>query len=994
MGYYNSYVTGGRLELPALRIQYKDFAAWQQKQLGIEDKDGTEGTEGAAVHRSYWLEQLGGELPVLELPADKVRPPVLTHNGYGVSTVISRELEEGLRALCQRENGTLFMGLLGALEVLLYRYTGQEDIIIGSPVAGREHAELENQIGFYLNTLALRTRFSGDESWTALLARVREMTLSAYEHQMYPFDRLAGELDLKRDMSRSALFDVFLNLENMADRTGVTQGVVRETVRSMGGEEIVEMGPAISKFDLLFNLFEEKEGLSLYLEFNRDIYSLSTIERMIMHYKQLLRSIVAEPGKPISQLEYLLAEERREILEDFNDTAVCYDREETVMDLFGGVVERRRDRVAVRYGEAALSYGELAAMSQGVSEYLRQRYGTGRGHLVGIRLERSEWAVAVILGVLGSGAGYVPIDPGYPQGRIDYIIEDSGCGVVIDEEELEKIKAAVLKGQKQKDRRGKRSESQEGADWPAAGIGWGERAYVIYTSGSTGKPKGVEISHGNLYNYVRYGMWRYFGGDGGSGDGGNGDGGSGDGGSTNGGSGEKIYKAPLFTSLSFDLTVTSIFCTLLSGGELMVYGSERGVGEVLEEIFHGDRGINVVKCTPGHLRLLGMSGDGEKGMSGDGEKGMSRERETTVEGVIVGGEALTGEDVGVLRRMRRAGGMEGMQQTGETEEIREMGANIRIYNEYGPTETTVGCVVAEIEGGEERIPVGKPIWNTKVYIVDGELRLVGKKITGEICIGGAGVGLGYLNKAELTAERFVANPYREGERMYRTGDLGRWREDGTIEYLGRMDDQVKIRGYRIELGEVEQALKGYPEIKDAIVIAKTIHSSDKELVAYIICKDATGLNVNMLNQHLQGVLPEYMIPRVHFLLEEFPLTANGKIDRNKLVMMEGGPVETKPRKYADPDNQTQKKLVEIWQKVLELSEEPCITDSFFELGGNSIKAIKILSRVSKEFGIVLNIKMMFQIPTIENLANEISNSKWFNTDGKKAKELSSDKIKM
>jgi iturin family lipopeptide synthetase B len=899
MGYYNSYVTGERLELPALRIQYKDFAAWQQEQLE---------TQAAEVHRSYWMEQLGGELPVLELPADGVRPPVLTHNGYVVSTVLGRELTEGLRGLCQRGNGTLFMGLLGVLDVLLYRYTGQEDIIIGSPVAGREHAELENQIGFYLNTVALRTRLSGKESFEALLARLREVTLSAYEHQMYPFDRLVSELEMKRDVSRSALFDVFLNL-NIADPSRVMreeEEMVRslgeeETDGPMGGEKVVEVGPAASKFDMLFNLFEGRDGLSLYLEFNRDIYSLATIKGMIRHYKQLMRAIVAEPGKAISQLEYLLAEEKREILEEFNATAVIYDREETVMDLFERAVERCRDQVAVRYGASALSYGKLAAMSQGASDYLRGRYGIGRGDLVGIRLERSEWAVAVIWGILGLGAGYVPIDPGYPQGRIDYIIEDSGCGVVIDEEELEKIKSAAEEGE------GEGRERQEGVEWPAAGIGWGERAYVIYTSGSTGRPKGVEISHGNLYNYVRYSMWRYFGEEG------------------------KVYRAPLFTLLSFDLTVTSIFCTLLSGGELVVYGSERGVGEVLEEIFHGDGGINIVKCTPGHLRLLGMSGGKEQG----------KETETGVDGVIVGGEALTGEDVGVLREMR---------------------ADIRIYNEYGPTETTVGCVVAEIGGEEERVPIGKPIWNTRVYIVDEGLRPVGKKITGEICIGGAGVGLGYLNRAELTAERFVANPYRDGERMYRTGDLGRWREDGNIEYLGRMDDQVKIRGYRIELGEVEEALRDVEGISQAVVIVDEV-GSEPSLVAYVVSGEVQ--DSGEMRRRLQEKLPEYMVPGYYMQLAALPLTANGKVDRKALPSVEER-VLGSGRQQVGPRNAVEAALVECWRDVLK-RETVSVKENFFDLGGDSIKAILVSGRM-KQRGYTLRVGDILKNPLLERMA--------------------------
>jgi amino acid adenylation domain-containing protein len=554
--------------------------------------------------------------------------------------------------------------------------------------------------------------------------------------------------------------------------------------------------------------------------------------------------------------------------------------------------------------------------------------------LVCIKLDRSDWAVIVILGILKAGGAYLPVDPDYPAERIAFMVEDSNSRLVIDKEELARIQKEVYE-----------YTDFYLEDRKTAGS---NLAYVIYTSGSTGQPKGVLISHASLFNYISYCLEKYLDNPSGK------------------------WKIPLFTSLSFDLTVTSIFTSLLTGGELFVYRQEANIKDVLVDVFQGLYRINFVKCTPAHIQLLSDIPDWRAGG-------------TSVELIILGGEELTNSHVALLHSVNPA---------------------IKIYNEYGPTETTVGCVVYAVQRPEDgqnglpaparAIPIGKPISNMYIRITDasGDLAPIG--VVGELLIGGAGVGKGYLNRDQLTADRFINDPYDPGSggKLYKSGDLARWLPDGNIEYLGRRDDQVKIRGYRVELGEIENVLRQYDGLREVVVVAAKIRDDkkDKELMAYFIAD--TAVDITRIKDFLGQRLPDHMIPRLFSQISEFPLTINGKIDRKRLSESSATFLEPSGGKYIAPRNETEQALEKIWQELLDIKDTIGVRDDFFQLGGHSIRALKILSRVSREFGVVIGIQTMFEEPTIERLAMEILNARWLEGNSLAGSSQENERVKI
>jgi amino acid adenylation domain-containing protein len=878
---YEAYKSGITPDLPELRVQYKDYASWQVAQLKSDDYQ---------KNRSYWMQDLSGELPLLDLPTQKLRPGIRTNNGSKLSTYISKEITEQLKAFSQKQDGSLFMGLLACLNVLFYRYTAQEDIIIGTPIAGRDHKDLENQIGFYVNTLALRNQINPEENFVSIFNTIRTSTLSAYSNQRYPFDRLVEDLELKRDTSRSTVFDVMLILQNMNDN-GQFLKVEESKIDTIIKDELV-----VSKFDLEINFHEVGDYLSLNVKYNTDVYDQEMIENLINHFKQLLSKVLENPNEEIGKINYLLPSEEEELLLLFNDTKGDNLKESTFIDLFSDQVEKTPDHTAVSYEGKELTYKELDDLSNQFSHYLKSVYDIGANDLVGILIDRSDWMLVSILGILKSGGAYVPIDTSYPQDRIDYIKTNSNSKVCIDAEELDKF--ITSKDIYLIDRLDSVPSSTD-------------LAYVIYTSGSTGTPKGVMVNHSSLSNYLKWGSSSYLQDD----------------------LSNKDFG--LFTSLSFDLTVTSLFLPLINGGKLRIFSSNTEMSDILTS-YLSER-ISCVKLTPAHISLI-------------------KELDIPVshlELAIVGGEALHQNHIDILRNLN---------------------PSIKIYNEYGPTESTVGCTVQEIDFSGGAISIGRPISNTQIYILSSANGLQPIGIVGEICIGGSGLARGYFNREDLTAEKFITHPFIDGERLYKTGDLGRWLADGTIEFLGRKDDQVKIRGYRIELGEIEYQLQFKEDISSAVVLVGSTSSGEKELIGYVISEEEqTSSN---LRAYLQERLPDYMLPSQFIQLDSMPLTTNGKVDKKSLLALDSANLSTGVA-YVAPENEIEIKLVDIWEEVLQ-KQKIGVNDNFFDLGGQSINATLIISKTQREFNIRIEISEFFDKLTIASLAEYIESIQMIN----------------
>jgi len=866
--FYNTYIKGMSLPAAPLRIQYKDYATWQQSRLQ---------EDAFSNLRSFWVRQFEGELPVLELPGDKQRPALKTYNGGVVNLRIDSGSARGLKSLVTKKGCSLFMGLLAAVNALLYRYTGQTDIVIGSPIAGRDHMDLEGQIGFYVNTLALRTRFKGDDSYEDLLANIKQLTLDAYEHQEYPFDKLVDELALRRDMSRNPLFEVMVVLQNNeTHRKGDRQQLGDLIVSEYEGVEHV-----LSKFDLSFDFAEAGDEIISRIEYNSDIYTKKTVERLGDHLGKLIKLFTEQSSAPVNSLNYMSDGDLHQVLVEFNDTTIAYPDELTIIHLFEEQVARTPDNIAVLYETTGLSYRKLNEESNRLADYLRRQYRVKAEDMIGVSLDRSEWLVIAILGILKSGAAYVPIDPGYPQERIDYMLSDSSCKVLIDAQELARYQETA-----------KYCSSEN----PAPVSRPEDLAYVIYTSGSTGRPKGVMIMHSNVYSFIKWCGDEF---------------------------GSSSFDTVLaVTSICFDLSVFELFYTLCHGKKMRILSNALSIPACLnlpEQLL-----LNTV---PGVVGLL-----------------LRENADLSAVSVLnMAGEPIPSNYIQDLN----------LQHT-------------EVRNLYGPSEDTTYSTVYRIKD-KSPVLIGRPVSNTRIYILDDQRHPVPVGVIGEICIGGAGVARGYLNQPALTAEKFVQCPFRAGERMYLTGDMGRWREDGNIEFIGRKDGQVKIRGYRIELGEIERALQEYRLAEGAVVLARTIMNGEKELVAYIVSKE--DLNVTGIRTHLSKTLPAYMVPNYYIRIDKLPLTDNGKVDKKNLP----DPTEDAfiiNEMYKAPGNEVEEKLVTIWQEILG-REKIGVKDNFFELGGHSLKVVQLISRINIIFGVRMNVQGVFRDPTIENISEHI-----------------------
>ena len=890
---YDAFSHGRPSPLPELPLQYADFAAWQRAWLQGDVLE---------VQLGYWKERLAGSPPLLELPTDRPRPAVQTFRGAYTTFALPVRLSEAIKNLSRKEGTTLFMTLLAAFQMLLYRYTGQEDILVGTPIANRTRAELEGLIGFFVNTLVMRTDFSGEPNCRELLKRVRETCLGAYAHQDVPFELVVDAVQPERNLSHSPLFQVMFVLQNTPRRP---QQISSEL--TIGP---VEAHSGTAKFDLTMFVIEEEDHLSGAIEYNTDLFDAATIARMIGHFQTLLEGLTADPEQPVWRLPILTEAERRQILIEWNDTQADVPFDRCAHELFEEQVKRTPDAMAAVYQDQRLTYGELNARANQLAHHL-QKLGVGPETLVGICTQRSLDMVVGLLGILKAGGAYVPLDPTYPHDRLAYMIEDAQTPVLLTQSDLAD--------------RLPHSQAQvicldrdwpfiagEPEDNPVSGVTPDNLAYVIYTSGSTGKPKGTLILHRGLVNYLTWCRRAY---------------------PLDVGEG-----APVHSSISFDLTVTALFAPLVAGRAVHLVPEDLGI-ETLVAALRQQPNFSLVKITPAHLQMLN-------------QQLSPAEAAGRTHAFIIGGENLLAETIAFWQKHA---------------------PDALLVNEYGPTETVVGCCVYCVPKGWSEagsVPIGRPIINTQLYILDAHLQPVPIGVRGELYIGGAGVARGYLNRPDLTAERFIADPFslptaNISKRLYKTGDICRYRPDGVIEYFGRADSQVKIRGFRVELGEIEAVLGQYPAVKDVVVIVREDIPGNRRLVAYIVPTDSAVPDIDDMRTWLKKRLPEYMVPSAIVPLPGLPLTPNGKVDRRALPAPDAEHAQGRPE-YVAPRTWAETVLADIWAQVLGV-ERVGVNDNFFELGGDSILSIQVISRANQA-GLHITAKQLFQAPTVAGLA--------------------------
>ncbi|MDW3194571.1 MAG: amino acid adenylation domain-containing protein [Cytophagales bacterium] len=873
----------GGEELSPVHLHYKDYAVWQQAEAQ---------QSALSQQKAFWLEEYSGLPPVLELPYDRKRPLVKNHRGGNLGFVIEEKQTSQLKSIAESEGATLFMLMLSIYNILLSKLSNQEDIVIGTPTAGRQHADVDDMIGMFVNTMALRNYPNGTMSFREFLSAVQSGTLACFDHQGYQYEELVDELKIARDTSRNPLFDVMFAYQNFEESSLQMPGLKLAAQNS---------GHSISKFDMTLTVSENVEQLHLNFEYSSELFEKHTIERFNTYFLRIVEQVVSNPETALSDIVIINEQERLQILEVFNDTKVDYSKGKTALTLFKEQVIQHPDRTALVFEGTTLTYQELDQKSNGLASYLIER-GIGQGSIVGLMTQKSPSLVIGILGILKAGGAYLPIDTDLPNGRKEYLLKDSGANALLVTKELEGNLECTIPTFFVED-----AENLTEVKEVENRITASDLCYVIYTSGSTGKPKGVMIEHGALINYVGWASDYYLDGE------------------------DATFG--LYTSVSFDLTVTSIFTPLISGNQIIIY-QEQQSGLVVERMLREGE-VSVLKLTPSHLKILNDS---------DVLPASSKIRK-----LVVGGEEL---------------------ETSLAQSIHsKFEGKVEIYNEYGPTEATVGCMIHRFVPDEQlqSVPIGHPVNNTQIYILDSYLRPVPVGIQGELYVSGLGVARGYVNNEALTDQRFLANPFVEGTKMYRTGDLVQMLDNGTILYKGRIDDQVKIRGYRIELGEIEHQLSTYDLVKEAVAVVRDIdNEEEKYLVGYYLSDEK--LDESALKEYLSERLPEYMLPSFYVHLKEWPLTSNGKLDKKALPdpKIEAG------EDYRAPSNEVEERLVELWSEVLKLDQEVIsVTRSFFELGGHSLRATVLVNKVLRSFGVEIPLIDFFSKPTIKALALKI-----------------------
>jgi amino acid adenylation domain-containing protein len=878
--------------LPQLSIQYADFAVWQRQRL-----------EDDAIERqlNYWRRQLANAPTSLELPTDYSLPATRTYEGGRVSAKLPDALTESIKTLSRAENATLFMTLLAAFQTLLFRYSAQEDVVVGCPVAGRTMFETENLIGAFINTLVLRGDLRGNPNFREVLARVRQTVMGAFCHQDLPFEKLVEELNPERKANRSPLFQVMFSFQNMPEPELAVNGTKFKTIK---------VDSTAAKFDLTLEVDESPGGISVSFEYAKDLFSAATIDRMLGHFLNLLTAIVANPGQTIADIEFLTGEERRELLVEWNANRIEYPESSCVHQLFETQAAKTPEAFAVEFCGQRLTFAELNARANQLANYLMKR-GIGPGSMVGVSVERSFEMMVAILGVLKTGAAYVPLDPTYPRERIAFMIHDTAAQVVITQSHLaQNVDAGVERISLDQDWQIITNENDTN---PTVSASSAQVALVLYTSGSTGNPKGVMLEHRSLVNFATsakatYGI-------------------------------EADDRVLQFGSLSFDLSAEEMLIALTSGACLVLRTAE----------MISSPGDFLARCEEWKLSVLDLPTVYWHELT-DALSKQHLNLPPSIRLVIIGGEKASSDRIATWNRI--------------------VGDKVRLLNTYGPTETTIAVTVCDLSKYAPGLigkisPIGRPYPNADVYVLDSKLRPVPIGISGELHIGGPGVARGYLNRADLTSQKFIANPFSEdpAARLYKTGDIVRYHDDGNLEFLGRSDNQIKIRGFRVELEEIERAIRSHEAIENCVVIATD--GDDKRLVAYLITADNSRGAIGDLRNSLKAKLPSYMVPAAFEVIDEIPLNSSGKINRRALP-------EPQFNRPADatldlPGTPLEEMLLEAWQEVLR-TDQIGVNDNFFDLGGHSLLAARLVSNIKSSMEVDLNMVDVFEAPTISGLA--------------------------
>ncbi|MES1242476.1 MAG: amino acid adenylation domain-containing protein, partial [Acidobacteriota bacterium] len=881
------YAGAGGQPLQELPVQYADFAVWQRGWLGGGILD---------AQLAYWREVLDGAPGVLDLPSDRPRPPVRTSRGGQVVMVLpgAAGITGGLRALARREGATLYMILLAAFQALLHRLTHRDDLLIGTAIAGRNRTELEDLIGFFVNSLVVRGRPSPRLGFGELLAQARSAALGAFAHPDVPFERLVEELGVPRSLSHHPLFQVVLTLQNAPGETPSLPGL------TLAG---LDVAAATSKFDLAMVLTEtEEDGLAAGLEYSADLFEETTVRRLLERFRTVLEGVLADPAQPLSKLPVLTAREREQLLGEWNDTRVPYPREACIHDLFEEHVRRVPEALALRFEGGEMTYAELSARANALAAILVAE-GVGPDQLVGLCLERSPEAIVAIVAILKAGGAFAPLDPAYPEDRLAFMLEDTAAPVLITRRSLlERLPSTSAKVICWEDL----SSLQPLQSFVSLRPSPDNLAYVMYTSGSTGRPKGVAVTHRDVARLARSSTFADFGPD-----------------------HVFLHLGPL----SFDATTLEVGYSLLNGSALAIMPAGT---PSLEELggFLVRSGVTAAWITAGLFHQM---------------------VETQLESLARLRLIMSGGDVLSPPHVAR---------------VLEAAPGITMVNGYGPTESTVFTTCHPMRSPEEveaPLPIGRPIGNTRVAVVDQDFQLAPPGVEGELWIGGDGLARGYLHRPELTAERFVPDAFwGTGDRLYRTGDLVRWREDGLLEFLGRVDFQVKLRGFRIELGEIESALIAHPGVRDAAVLAVG-DGADKKLVAYVAGQPEGGLR-----EALAERLPSFMVPSGWVFLEALPLNPHGKVDRRALARIEPNAEETEgvTGEAALARTPVEEMLAGTWAELLGVHHVGA-EDDFFALGGHSLLATRMISRVRELFEVELPLRAVFEAPTLAELAARI-----------------------